>query len=137
MWYITVEQLETPEGRIAVIPMTQDDYLRQVQNPFRGPTKRRALRMDIGDHVVEIIYGGAITNYVIRYLVHPYPIILTTLDSPLTIDGESVPGDFHESLHAASELPVGTHEDILNRAVQLAIQSRMIFNSGNQQQAAS
>lgn len=54
-WYVTYESAVLTEGYyceskrdIKVIPMKQDEWNRVKDNPFRGPTKRKAVRLDAG-----------------------------------------------------------------------------------------
>ena len=101
------------DGKEAIIiPVSQDDYWKMSENPFRGPSIRRALRLDKEDNIVEILTDFNINSYTIRYIKKPKPIILETLTNPLTINGISVVTE--------CELPSTIHRAILNRAVDLA-----------------
>lgn len=95
---------------IEIIPSTQDEFHKIKKNPFRGPNKRRAIRLNHGSDKVEIISKYNITNYIIRYLSRPAPIILVDLDE--------------EHKRSDCELDPITHRYILERAVQLAISTR-------------
>lgn len=124
--FITMEQIEyndekldCPSNNIAsVYPVTQDEYNRVKNNPFRGPTVYKALRMDYGTNIVEIISVYNIGVYTLKYLSKPEPIILEDLPDGLTINGvnEVTECKLNEVLH----------DKILERAVQLALQSRNI-----------
>lgn len=129
LWFITYEAIrlntdsEKPclsEKEIQVIPVKQDELYRTLENPFKGPGFRRALRLDIKDNRAEIVspYKEDIDKYIIRYVAKVSPIILTNLhdiDESVSIDGEyeETPCALHESLH----------KTILELAVKLAIQS--------------
>lgn len=116
--FITYEQALLESGKTAlVVPVTQDDYYKTVENPFRGPTKKRVLRLDIKG-TVELISKYNIRAYQLRYVAKPKPIILTDLPDGLEIWGNST--------EQACELNDATHELILNRAVQLALSSRNV-----------
>ena len=87
-------------------------------NPFRGATKYKALRLDYGDNKVEIISKFPIKSYYIKYLSRPRPIILVDLTNEnLEIEGESA---------MTENLPLNPllYNTILQRAVALAIAAR-------------
>lgn len=121
--FITYEDVTVSDGKcgegskLDVYPITQDEYHKIKRNPFRGANDRRALRLDLSDGVIEVVSKYNVTDYYIRYLRKPDPIILEDLDE-LTIDGESAPSEceLHESLHRR----------ILERAVAEALQSKAI-----------
>lgn len=131
VWYITYEAINTKdrecddEHSMDVQPVTQDEYHRVKRNPFRGANRRRALRLDLADGVIEIVCKYNIDSYYIRYLRRPNPIVLVDLSDEgfdgLTIDGFTGPSpcELHEALHYK----------ILERAVLLAIQSKSIGSS--------
>lgn len=101
----------------SVQPITHDEYNMIKNNPFRGPTKYKALRMDYGEHRVELISKYPISEYYIKYLRKPEPIILVDLtNTGLNINGEQEP----QSCKLNSML----HHTILTRAVALAVASR-------------
>lgn len=126
VWFITYENVEvTGEGVCGedntaimdVLPVKQDEYNKIKRNPFRGANNRRALRLDLSDGVVEIISKYPISNYYVRYLRKPNPIVLVNLEAEgLTINGEDeiTPCELHEALH----------KKILERAVLLALKSK-------------
>ena len=100
-----------------VYPITHDTYNTIKDNPFRGPTKYKALRLDYGENKVEIISKFPIKEYYIKYLKRPNPIILVDLTNEnLQIDGKSEVQDL--------TLNPLLYETILQRAIALAIASR-------------
>lgn len=100
-----------------VYPITHDTYNTIKDNPFRGPTKYKALRLDYGENKVEIISKFPIKEYYIKYLKRPNPIILVDLTNEnLQIDGKSEVQDL--------TLNPLLYETILQRAVALAVASR-------------
>lgn len=100
-----------------VYPITHDTYNTIKDNPFRGPTKYKALRLDYGENKVEIISKFPIKEYYIKYLKRPNPIILVDLTNEnLQIDGKSEVQDL--------TLNPLLYETILQRAVALAAASR-------------
>ena len=101
---------------LEVVPVRQDEYHRIKKNPFRGPTGRRALRLDLADGVVEIVCKYPVASYYLRYLIKVDPIILINLSDGQTINGES--------MSMECTLPEVLHQRVLERAVQMALQSR-------------
>jgi hypothetical protein len=122
LMYITYEAVRLSSGKcdglkdIEVVPVRQDEYHRIKKNPFRGPTDRRALRLDLADGVVEIVCKYPVASYYLRYLVKAAPIILIDLPDGQTIN--------EESMASECELPEVLHQRILERAVLMALQSR-------------
>lgn len=128
-----------------VVPISWDEYQRLMQRPYKEPLKNQAWRLlvkgteDTNDNVVhraDIIirtsdieeYSNSTrsdlvskVDYCLRYVRRPKPIIVQNLseygvDSQrnpiLKIDGESTA--------RGCELDVSVHEEILQRAVELA-----------------
>ena len=104
---------------VAVYPVTHDEYNRIRKNPFRGVNKRRVLRLDAGESVVELVSDYTFKDYMIRYIAKPEPIILEDLsDENLSIEGKTgVAGCVINSV---------LHDAILQRAVQMALASKGI-----------
>lgn len=129
--FITLEQITYGDEslgcangtRADVYPVTHDEYSRVKDNPFRGPTRYKALRLDYGDSTVEIIPKYTISNYLIKYVSKPKPIILEELPNGLTIDGISEVTE--------CELNPILHDSILERAVTLAVASKGIGVKSN------
>jgi hypothetical protein len=104
-----------------VYPITQDEYAKVKDNPFRGPTKYKVLRIDRGERLVELIptKGYKINKYLLKYIKKPNPIILTDLkDTGLSIEGET-------SISGCEMDPL-LHTYILERAVALAVHSKSL-----------
>ena len=103
---------------IKVQPVTQDEFHKIKENPFRGANDNRALRLDIEGNIVEIVSNQNIKEYLVRYVKRPSPIILVKLESPLSIEGETqiTPSEVNPILHSK----------IVNYAVRLALQSKSI-----------
>ena len=110
----------------SVIPVKQDYIYTILNNPFRGPSNIRVLRLDIENNQVELISKYNIKNYTIRYITKPSPIILIDLPQDLSIDGE----------HKESEckLHPALHRRILDEAIRLAVLSKTQFNNTASQQ---
>ena len=123
LWFITYESANTTNSTcgsssdIQVYPVTQDQLHRTKNNPFRG-AKRRVLRLDAGNNMIELISDDTITSYKIKYLSKPQPIILQNLYNNLSIDGINTKTEcqLHNSLHRL----------ILERAVRIGLLSKSI-----------
>ena len=121
--FITYESANTTNSTcgsssdIQVYPVTQDQLHRVKNNPFRG-AKRRVLRLDAGNNMIELISDDTITSYKIKYLSKPQPIILQNLYNNLSIDGINTKTEcqLHNSLHRL----------ILERAVRIGLLSKSI-----------
>lgn len=124
LWFITYESASLEDSRlgcmngkeISVIPISQDDYFRISSNPFRGSNKRRALRLDNSNRIVEIVSEYNIDRYLVRYIARPDPIILTDLPDSLSIN--------KLSKKTECKLNPVIHRAILEKAVKLAILSK-------------
>ena len=129
LWFITYESVQISDGKcdsmktMDVYPVTQDEYHKIKRNPFRGANNRRALRLDLSDDVVEIVSKHTITEYYLRYLRKLKPIILVNLGDEQNIEGYNTVSE--------CELPETLHQHILDRAVQLALQSRLGGNTSS------
>ena len=119
LWFITLEEVKFHSNNecinnksIKVIPVRQDGLLTTLDNPFKGPSERRVLRVDIGGNLV--LYSKySIKEYTITYIVNPNPIILEDLTSyGLTIEGKSEESE--------SNINPILHRAVLERAVALA-----------------
>lgn len=102
---------------ISVVPVTWDSLHRTRSNPFRRPNKRRALRLDCGSSMIEVVSCYHIGQYRIEYLIKPTPIVLADF-SEVTVDGFNTITE--------CKLDSVVHRQILERAVQLAIRSKGI-----------
>lgn len=106
---------------IKVLPITHDEYFLQKDNPFRKPKltglTQNAWRLDNGQNTesLELILppSSSLNTYTIRYIRDPKPIILTNLAGN-SIEGISVKTECELDSYLL-------HEEILGRAVQLAL----------------
>lgn len=125
--YITFEEVnvtkqDCPAISLSVIPMRQDEYMAQIDNPFRAPkvSKRssNAWRLDYTNNnkqVAEIVIPSDTTvqDYTVRYIKRPLPIIVDNI-APLGVTVQGL------STVTQCELNPMVHRHILNRAVELA-----------------
>ena len=119
LWFITYEaaRLNNKWDKLplaSVVPVKQDEFFRIYNNPFRGPSKSRVLRLLI-DNKLELVSKYDINQYIIRYLSRPEPIVLEGL-SECGIAPYNTYGDAGNDC----KLPSSTHRNILLKAVQLA-----------------
>lgn len=124
IWFTVYEEAVLADENLGsftalVKPVTHDEYYHTQENPFKKANKKRVLRLDIANNKVELISEYTINTYKIRYISKPSPIILIDLtDYNLTINGKS------EKTECV--LNPAIHTAILERAVQLAYQSRAV-----------
>lgn len=106
---------------VSVVPTIHDDLDKVLKNPFKSPNSRKVIRLDF-DNKIELISKYNISNYKVRYLKKPNPIILITLEDNLSINN----GDTEVSNGETNPI---LHERIVQRAVQLAVQSKVKSNN--------
>ena len=106
---------------ISIIPMNYEEYSRLMSKPYKQPLKNQGWRLfqSTGgvDFISEVVikYNSTLTDYKIRYVRRPKPIILANLTdeySNVSIDGKTVITE--------CELDPIIHPEILQRAVELA-----------------
>jgi hypothetical protein len=111
-----------------VVPLRYDEYTRLMSKPYKRPLKNQAWRLinsgNVSDGVyikcVELITSPNYDNrndlsYSVRYIRRPLPIIVGNLDG-LKINGK----EYSDVAGIGCELDPILHEDILQRAVELA-----------------
>ena len=130
------EEATTGTGAILqILPLRYDEYVRLMSKPFKRPLKNQAWRLinsgavsngNTSSKCVELIAGPGVVidTYTIRYIRRAKPIITGDLDG-LTIngyylDGGTVPSGTATAIDGECELDPILHEDILQRAVELA-----------------
>ena len=106
---------------VSVVPTIHDDLDKVLKNPFKSPNSRKVIRLDF-DNKIELISKYSISNYKVRYLKKPNPIILVALEDNLSINN----GDTEVSNGETNPI---LHERIVQRAVQLAVQSKVKSNN--------
>lgn len=104
---------------LSVIPISYIEYTRQMSKPFKRPTHYQAWRLINSTNAplgkCDLIAGpnDSLVKYTARYIKRPRPIVLTDLAA----EGVTVGGI---SAETTCELDPILHEDILQRAVELA-----------------
>ena len=106
---------------VSVVPTIHDDLDKVLKNPFKSPNSRKVIRLDF-DNKIELISKYNISNYKVRYLKKPNPIIRIALEDNLSINN----GDTKVSNGETNPI---LHERIVQRAVQLAVQSKVKSNN--------
>lgn len=127
----------TGNKEFQVIALRYDEYTRLMSKPFKRPLKHQAWRLinsgtlsnGTYSKCVELIttpeYDREDMTYIVRYLKRPKPIILADTDG-LTINGYEVRTGYAGTDPYISANPIPCeldpilHEDILQRAVELA-----------------
>lgn len=106
---------------ISIVPMNYEEYARLVSKPWKQPLKNQGWRLfqSAGevDFISEVVikYNSTLTDYKIRYVKRPKPIILANLAdeySNVSIEGLNTVTE--------CELDPILHPEILQRAVELA-----------------
>lgn len=106
---------------ISIIPMNYEEYARLMSKPWKQPLKNQGWRLfqSTGgvDFISEVVikYNSTLTDYKIRYVKRPKPIILANLAdeySNVSIEGLNTVTE--------CELDPIIHPEILQRAVELA-----------------
>lgn len=124
-WLLSINEVvesNTAGDTLSVTPLNNEEYRKYMSKPYKFPPRSIAWRLiNSGNSimkkkVVELIYpDDKYTNYKIRYVRSPKPIILedlTNYGTDITIDGETAVRE--------CELPSDCHQEILDRAVLLA-----------------
>ena len=117
--YANINTTCKSNNRVDVLPITQDEYNEVIENPFRG-SKSKVLRLE--ENKIKLITDLPIISYTMTYLSNPSPIILVDLPNGLTINNES-------KKSTTIETSESIHREILDKAVQLAIQSKTLLKS--------
>lgn len=118
LWFIIYEEAALGDNVCAekfvapVVPITNDEYIRVKNNPFRGANGRRALRIDTGHNKITLISSSKISTYTCRYISKLKPIVLIDFEE-VSIDGIN--------RRTECELNSTLHRLILDRAVELAL----------------
>lgn len=128
-WLITYEHIRINSSNSCfnnkiitnVIPVKLDEFDTLINNPFKKPDFNTVFRLTADDlqgtKRVEIVYGENYLpfEYYLRYIKKPNPIVLGQLSQGLTIDGVNNTSE--------CELNNIVHREILNRAIELALES--------------
>ena len=119
-----------------IVPINYKEYDREMSKPYAQPLKKQAWRLfqnqvtgfDINTELIprwnikkkgnasSPAIGDVYFFYKVRYVKRPRPIILEDLPDELEIDGEQAA--------SSCELNPIIHMDILNKAVELAVNTR-------------
>lgn len=114
LWFIVYQSATVNGKNILVTPTTLDKVYKEMQNPFKKPNSDRVLVL-FQENNAYILSDEPVTNYYIKFLSRPHPIILDDI-APLTINGYS-----YDSSKALDDIvPEVMHRSILLRAIQLA-----------------
>lgn len=113
---------------VPVIPVRHDELVNILDNPFRGASKRRVLRIDSKDNgtKAELLSKYALKqdSYYVKYLVKPRPIVLADLGDA-SVEGFNQ--NTVDNVIYPQFLPEQLHNRILELAVRKALQSKGYF----------
>lgn len=133
LWFIVHESAlaagEDPcvKGKhIKVRPERYDELDRDLANPFRGPNKSRALRIDAGKveggRTVEVISSMELGGYAVQYLRRPKPILLLDLgEGEMAEYGLKLRGETAFDAEHPCELGETIHNEIVTMAARMAM----------------
>lgn len=121
------EKVKAGTETLVVVPINYKEYDRQMSKAYAQPLKKQCWRLFQSPTGIDLLSelipkeSTVITDYKIRYIRRPKPIILTNLDfadsqEDLSIDGIKVVTE--------CELNPIVHMDILNKAVEFALSTR-------------
>lgn len=114
--FIIYEKAKVGNKRVKVYPVKHDELDKILNNPFRGPSNSRVLRLNYDNKIELLSKSRDVTEYIIRYIKRPNPIILDGIsNTELTLDNDNKP--------STSEMDALLHRKIVERAVVLALQS--------------
>jgi len=109
---------------ITVKPITHDEFMVSYKNPFRKPNANKVFRLDISkvgsSKVVELVSSELLSQYNLRYVKYPNPIIVSDLTTDTQVGGLGLTINGLTAV-AGSELNSYLHREIVNRAVELAV----------------
>lgn len=125
VWFIVYEAVNLQDNNlkcagkqeVPVVPTKHDNLQKVLRNPFRRPNERRVLRLDLTGNMVELISKYNISDYILRYISKPEPIVLVNLPDDVKINGV---GTVNEC-----KLNSVIHRSILEKAVQFALTSKL------------
>lgn len=110
LMFITYQSANINGRDVLVTPTTQDSLFNILNNPFKGPNKNRII--SVSEEGKILLYSkDDISKYYLKYLKHPYPIILN--NSEFSVRGK-------QDSKEITWLPEILHIQILLRAVQIA-----------------
>lgn len=122
LWFIVSESFVKDSISKLVIPISHDNIQKVLENPFKRPSSKRVLRMDYDNKIV-ILSNTNNGDYTVSYIEKLSPIILIDLPDDLSINGKSVTTE--------CQLNDILHKRILERAVALALQSKITASNKN------
>ena len=122
LWFITYEECKLSDETLGclngtyslVTPVREDELYKIQRNPFKGPSEKRVLRIDVNNSI-KLISKFKIGEYHCNYITRPTPIILTNIGD-LNISGYSEPME--------CALNSNIHNLIVEVAVRLALMSK-------------
>lgn len=112
-------------GKIVIVkPITHDEFMVSYKNPFRKPNSNKVFRIDISkensSNTVELVSSENLSQYNLRYIKYPKPIIVSNLTTDPQVGGLGLTINGATNV-AGSELNSYLHREIVNRAVELAV----------------
>lgn len=121
--YIVLEQVKLKNCiGVPKIQITDLDHLNSIlNNPFKRPNKRKIVRTEFSGTKGEVYSDEELDEYNIKYIKNPLPIIVSNFST----DGDLIGDESIEGLSVITntELPSFIHDDIVDKAVIIAIKT--------------
>ena len=109
---------------IPIIPTTHDEFMLSYRNPFRRPNGNKAWRLDISKEnsktTVEIVSFENLSEYNVRYISYPSPIIVGDLETSSDVAGLGLTIQGQTAVETC-KLSQIAHREIINIAVENAV----------------
>lgn len=133
LWYVIHESVLAAgtdpclKGKhMRVRPERYDELDRDLANPFRGPSRRGALRIDSGEfgggRSIEVVSSVELSGYSVQYLRRPKPILLADINSGEWLQyGLRIRGNPEYDAERPCELGETIHNEIVTTAVRMAM----------------
>jgi len=132
--YILREEakLKNCNYHIKIVNTDLDHLTEFLNNPFKKPNNRKIIRAEYNNTQLKIYSDIELLNYKIKYLKKYSPIILSDLSTAPELFGDNT----IEGLQAPTntELPYFIHDDIIDKAVIIAIKTTRENNLQTQMQ---
>ena len=118
-------EIESCASYPEIVSCRVDEFNSLINNPFKRPSFRKVLRMEKDKSNITVFSSSKLKSYKITYIKEIKPIIISTLDSGLSIEGITTVSQ--------TELPNFIHSKIIDIAVMKTIKTvRSNYINGKQ-----
>lgn len=132
--YILREEAKTSNCNTNIkIENTDLDYLTTyLNNPFKRPNNRKIIKVEYDATKFKIYTNSTLTKFKIKYLKKYKPIILSDLQTDPNLSGDNTIEGLN--VPTITELPYFIHDEIVDKAVIIAIKTTRENNLNTQVQ---